>query len=173
MNKKMAGENSKAANPRSNDRWVEVHLYRRGKGPTTIFRSGLVGPGSDRLDVRSILTKYGLRSLFAFKPPAGRGFKIRFDQSSGWSTLPYKAGSVVCFDSEVKGSLIKPMAIILIGVTVPVIAVLVLMKELPYQYQIRPKSLVGSLFPPWLLAFGVIIYTRMRRQPRVAISRSI
>nr|CAD1843079.1 unnamed protein product [Ananas comosus var. bracteatus] len=69
------------ANPNPNPRsegesapWVEVHLFRRGRGPVGVFRSRLGGAAGDRLDVRGILAEHGLRSLFAFQAPSHRGF---------------------------------------------------------------------------------------------------
>ncbi|KAJ4818665.1 Eukaryotic translation initiation factor 3 subunit C [Rhynchospora pubera] len=176
---------------RSSERWIEVHLYRHGRGPISIFRSSLVGPGLDRLNVRSILSKYGLRSLFAFKPPSERGFGIgstsstaedlgctprqpavddvnrfgiRFDKANGLSVLRYKPGSVVFFDSEPKGSLIRTISLIFMGLAIPSILIMVLMNELPYQF--KSTTLIGSFVPPWLLAFGVILYSRLRKKPR-------
>ncbi|KAF3326920.1 hypothetical protein FCM35_KLT08550 [Carex littledalei] len=153
-----------SSNQISDDTSVEVHLYRRGRGPIAIFQSSLVGPGLNRLDVRSIMSQHGLRSLFAFKPPSERGFRIRFDLVKGQSVLHYKPGSVVFFDSEPKGSLIRPISIIFMGVAILFILIAVLMKEFPYQ--LNSKTLFGSFVPPWLLAFGVILYTRMRKKTR-------
>ncbi|KAJ4765943.1 Eukaryotic translation initiation factor 3 subunit C [Rhynchospora pubera] len=153
-----------SSSKRSSERWIEVHLYRHGKGPISIFRSSLVGPGLDRLNVRSILSKYGLRSLFAFKPPSERGFRIRFDKANGLSVLRYKPGSVVFFDSEPKGSLIRTISLIFMGLAIPSILIMVLMNELPYQF--KSTTLIGSFVPPWLLAFGVILYSRLRKKPR-------
>jgi hypothetical protein len=112
----MAGENKEnkttqlSANPGSSNqigeqKWVEVHLYSAGRGPIAIIRSALVGSGLDRIDVRSILSKHVLRSLFAFRPPSERGFRIRFDLVNGQSVHHYKPGSVVYFDSEPKVNL--------------------------------------------------------------------
>ncbi|XP_078164492.1 uncharacterized protein LOC144559348 [Carex rostrata] len=146
------------------DTSVEVHLYRRGRGPIAIFQSTLVGPGLDRLDVRSIMSQHGLRSLFAFKPPSKRGFRIRFDLVNGQSVHRYKPESILFFDSEPKGSLIRPISIIFMGVAILCIMIAVLRKEFPYQ--LNSKTLFGSFVPPWLLAFGVILYTRMRKTTR-------
>lgn len=82
--------------------WVEVHLFRLGRGPIDIFRSSLGGRDQDRLEVRSILVKYGLKSLFAFKPPSERGFRIRFSPRDGTSLHPYRDGAVVFVDGEPK-----------------------------------------------------------------------
>ena len=81
---------------------VEVHLFRRGKGPIAVFKSSLGGWDQDQLEVRDILDKYGLKSLFAFTPGSGRGVPIRFHPRNGRSMLPYKDGSVLYVDGEPK-----------------------------------------------------------------------
>ena len=81
---------------------VEVHLYRTGKGPIDVFKSSLGGWGQDELEVRTILDKYGFKSLFAFSTQAGRGVPIRFNPRNGRSMLPYRDGSVIYVDGEPK-----------------------------------------------------------------------
>lgn len=81
---------------------VEVHLYKHGKGPIDVFRSGLGGWDQDQLEVRDILEKYGFKSVYAFTPGQGRGAPIRFNPKNGRSLLSYKDGSVVCIDGQVK-----------------------------------------------------------------------
>lgn len=81
---------------------VEVHLFRRGKGPIDVFKSSLGGWDQDQLEVRNILDKYGLKSLFAFNPGYGRGVPIRFHPRNGRSVLLYKDGSVIFVDGEPK-----------------------------------------------------------------------
>lgn len=81
---------------------VEIHLFRRGKGPIDVFKSDLAGWEQDQLEVRNILEKYGFKSLFAFNPGSGRGVPIRFHPRNGRSLLPYKDGSVVYVDGEPK-----------------------------------------------------------------------
>lgn len=79
---------------------VEIHLYRRGKGPIDVFKSNLGGWDQDQLEVREILDKYGFKSIFAFSPGTGRGVPIRFNARNGRSMLSYKDGSVVYIDGE-------------------------------------------------------------------------
>lgn len=86
---------------------VEIHLYRQGKGPIAVFKSTLVGWEQDQLDVREILDKYGLKSVYAFSTSAGRGVPIRFDRRNGRSMLGYKDGSVVYMDGEPQVILFK------------------------------------------------------------------
>ncbi|BAS82850.1 Os03g0204600, partial [Oryza sativa Japonica Group] len=50
-----------------------VELYRQGASPVAVFRSALVGPRHDRLQVGAIQAKHGLHALFAFKPEASSG----------------------------------------------------------------------------------------------------
>ena len=78
---------------------VEIHLFRRGKGPIDVFKSSLGGWDQDQLEVRNILDKYDFKSIFAFNPASGRGVPIRF-QRNGRSILPYKDGSVIFVDGE-------------------------------------------------------------------------
>lgn len=81
---------------------VEVHLFRRGRGPIDVFRSKLGGWEQDRLEVQDILDKYGFKSLFAYNTDSGRGVPIRFSPRNGRSILSYADGSVVIIDGEPK-----------------------------------------------------------------------
>uniref|UniRef100_A0A6N2NKI0 Uncharacterized protein n=1 Tax=Salix viminalis TaxID=40686 RepID=A0A6N2NKI0_SALVM len=76
---------------------VEIHLYREGKGPIDVFKSRLGGWDQDQLEVREILEKYGLKSIFAFNPSSGRGVPIPFGRN-GRSLLGYRDGSVIHVD---------------------------------------------------------------------------
>lgn len=78
---------------------VEIHLYRCGKGPIDVFKSNLGGWEQDQLEVRAILEKYGLKSIFAYNVEKGRGVPIRF-QRNGRSVLTYRDGAVVYIDGE-------------------------------------------------------------------------
>ncbi|EAZ10825.1 hypothetical protein OsJ_00662 [Oryza sativa Japonica Group] len=93
-----------AASPRD-DPSVEVRLYRRGAGPVAVFRSALVGPRRDRLQVRAIQAEHGLRALFAFKPESSlRGIRIRPGPAAaaGCSAVPFRDGAVIALDGEPK-----------------------------------------------------------------------
>lgn len=79
---------------------VEIHLYRCGKGPVDVFKSNLGGWEQDQLEVRSILEKYGLKSIFAFNVKKGRAVPIRFNPRNGRSVLTYRDGAVVFIDGE-------------------------------------------------------------------------
>lgn len=79
---------------------VEIRLYRQGKGPIDVFKSSLGGWDQNQLEVRDILDKYGLKSIYAFSPQSGRGVPIRFHPRNGRSILGYKDGSVVHIDGE-------------------------------------------------------------------------
>ncbi|KAL5975478.1 hypothetical protein ACLOJK_019800 [Asimina triloba] len=81
---------------------IEVHLYRRSKGPIDVFKSNLGGWDQDQLEVQDILEKYGFKSVYAFNPEKGRGVPIRFHPRNGRSLLPYKDGSVIYVDGEPK-----------------------------------------------------------------------
>uniref|UniRef100_A0A0D9Y8Y9 Uncharacterized protein n=1 Tax=Oryza glumipatula TaxID=40148 RepID=A0A0D9Y8Y9_9ORYZ len=50
-----------------------AELYRQGASPVVVFRSALVGPRRDHLQVRAIQAEHGLQALFAFKPEASSG----------------------------------------------------------------------------------------------------
>lgn len=79
---------------------VEIHLYKCGKGPIDVFKSNLGGYEQDQLEVRSILDKYGLKSIFAFNVEKGRAVPIRFHPRNGRSVLPYRDGAVIYIDGE-------------------------------------------------------------------------
>lgn len=81
---------------------VEVHLFRSGKGPIDVFRSGLGGWEQNQLEVQDILDKYGFKSLYAFNTSSGRGVPIRFNARNGRSILTYTDGSVIYVDGEPK-----------------------------------------------------------------------
>lgn len=81
---------------------VEIHLFRQGKGPADVFKASLGGWDQDQLEVRDILDKHGLKSIFAFNPGSGRGAPIRFNPRNGRSMLPYKDGAVIYIDGEPK-----------------------------------------------------------------------
>lgn len=75
-------------------------MYRCGKGPIDVFKSNLGGWEQDQLEVRPILDKYGLKSIFAFNVEKGRGVPIRFNPRNGRSMLTYRDGAVVYIDGE-------------------------------------------------------------------------
>lgn len=81
---------------------VEIHLYRRGKGPIDVFKASLGGWDQDQLEVRDILEKYGFKSVYAFNPASGRAAPIRFNRRNGRSMIGYRDGSVICIDGEPK-----------------------------------------------------------------------
>ncbi|MCD7459684.1 hypothetical protein HAX54_041641 [Datura stramonium] len=81
---------------------VEVHLYRRGKGPIDVFKAYLGGWDQDQLDVREILDKYGFKSIYAFRPETGRGVPIGFNPRNGRSIITYRDGSKIYVDGEPK-----------------------------------------------------------------------
>ncbi|KAH7529098.1 hypothetical protein FEM48_Zijuj05G0148200 [Ziziphus jujuba var. spinosa] len=148
---------------------VEIHLYRRGKGPIDVFKSDLGGWEQDQLDVRNILDKYGFKSVFAFKPGSGRSVPIRFHPRNGRSILPYKNGSVIYIDGEPKDSLIKPVTKILLGVAVITILIALVLKEAPEW--IEKLYVFCGNFPPWILALVVVVFTRMRKRTRDLLKR--
>lgn len=86
---------------------VEVHLYRRGKGPIDVFKANLGGWDQDQLDVREFLDKYGFKSVYAFKPETGRGVPIRFNPRNGRSIVTYRDGSTIYVDGEPKVKLLQ------------------------------------------------------------------
>ncbi|CAL5386274.1 unnamed protein product [Camellia sinensis] len=143
---------------------VEVHLYRRGKGPIDVFKSGLGGWDQNQLEIGDILDKYGFKSVFAFNPQTGRGAPIRFNPRNGRSVLPYNDGSVIFIDGEPKDSLLKPITKILIGVALITFTIIFVMKENPEWMQ--KLYLSGGRIPPWVLACVVIVFTRFRKRTR-------
>ncbi|XP_004290466.1 PREDICTED: uncharacterized protein LOC101304054 [Fragaria vesca subsp. vesca] len=143
---------------------VEVRLYRQGKGPIDSFKSSLGGWDQNQLEVRDILDKYGLKSLYAFNPQSGRGVPIRFNPRNGRSMLPYRDGSEVHIDGEPKDSLLQPVTKILLGVAVMTILITIVMKD-PPEFVQKFNSFGGN-FPPWILALVVIVFTRMRKRTR-------
>ncbi|GLT29833.1 hypothetical protein SLA2020_046750 [Shorea laevis] len=143
---------------------VEIHLYRRGKGPIAISKSNLGGWEQDQLEVREILDKYGFKSVYAFNPGSGRGVPIRFHPRNGRSILGYKDGTVVYIDGEPTDSLIKPVTKILIGVAVITILITLIVRETPEW--LKKLNIFGGDFPPWVLACMVIVFTRMRKRTK-------
>ncbi|KAL5076582.1 hypothetical protein RYX36_015566, partial [Vicia faba] len=56
----------------------------------------------NRLDVRQILHKHSLKSIFAFNPRSGRAALIRFNPETKNSILHYRNDVVLYIDSEPK-----------------------------------------------------------------------
>lgn len=82
---------------------VEIHLFRQGKGPVVVFKSALGGYEQDQLEVRELLDKHGLKSIFAFNHQTRlRGVPVRFHPRNGRSLLSYRDGAVVYLDGEPK-----------------------------------------------------------------------
>ncbi|XP_002888847.2 uncharacterized protein LOC9324910 [Arabidopsis lyrata subsp. lyrata] len=142
---------------------VEIHLYKCGKGPIDVFKSNLGGYEQDQLEVRSILDKYGLKSIFAFNVEKGRAFPIRFHPRNGRSVLPYRDGAVIYIDGEPQDSLLKPITRIILGVVIVTLLITFLLKDPPAW--IKNNVSIGT-FPPWVLACIVIVFTRARKRTR-------
>ncbi|KAL0700718.1 hypothetical protein Bca4012_056840 [Brassica carinata] len=142
---------------------VEIHLYRCGKGPIDVFKSNLGGWEQDQLEVRCILEKYGLKSIFAFNVEKGRAFPIRFNPRNGRSVLTYRDGAVVYIDGEPQDSLLKPITRIVLGVAIVMLLITFLFKDPPAW--IKNNISMGN-FPPWVLACIVIVVTRARKRTR-------
>ncbi|KAJ4884361.1 hypothetical protein Rs2_34454 [Raphanus sativus] len=142
---------------------VEIHLYRCGEGPIDVFKSNLGGWEQNQLEVRSILEKYGLKSIFAFNVERGRAAPIRCHPRNGWSVLPYRDGAVVYIDGEPQDSLLKPITRIVLGVAIVMLLITFLLKDPPAW--IKSNISMGN-FPPWVLACIVIVVTRARKRTR-------
>ncbi|CAN8239395.1 unnamed protein product [Cochlearia groenlandica] len=142
---------------------VEIHLYRSGKGPIDVFKTNLGGWEQDQLEVRSILDKYGLKSIYAFSVEKGRAVPIRFNPRNGRSMLPYRDGAVIYIDGEPQDSLIKPITKIVLGVVIVMLLITFLLKDPPAW--IKNNISIGN-FPPWVLACVVIVFTRARKRTR-------
>ncbi|MED6165580.1 hypothetical protein PIB30_100934 [Stylosanthes scabra] len=148
---------------------VEIHLYRQGKGPIAVFKTNLGGWEQDQLEVRDILEKYGLKSIFAFNPQSGRGVPIRFHPRNGRSILTYRDGASVYVDGEPKDSLLKPVTRILIGVLLITFMITLVSRDVPQwlkKFNFTGTKDFGSNFPPWILACIVIVFTRMRKRTK-------
>lgn len=147
---------------------VEVRLYRQGSAPAAVFRSGLVGPRRDRLDVRGIQADHGLRALFAFNPSASRrGLRIRPDPNrGGLSALPFRDGAAIALDGEPKASWAwtKPAAMVAAAVLAPAAMAAVALYGVPEP--LRSSRLANAAFAPWILASVVIVVVRLRTRPR-------
>jgi hypothetical protein len=142
---------------------VEIHLYKLGKGPIDVFKSNLGGWEQDQLEVRTILDKYGLKSIFAFNAQKGRAAPIRFNPRNGRSMLPYRDGAVIYIDGEPQDSLLKPITRIVLGIVMVMLLITFLMKDPPAW--IKNYISFGN-FPPWVLACVVIVFTRARKRTR-------
>jgi len=97
------GTSEQAKHVRTKVPEVEIHLYRQSKGPVAVFKSPLGGWEQDQIEVRDILERHGLKSVFAFNPRAGgRGVPVRFNPKNGRSILAYRDGAVVYLDGDPK-----------------------------------------------------------------------
>ncbi|CAI0393384.1 unnamed protein product [Linum tenue] len=144
---------------------AEIHLYRQGKGPIEVFKMKLGGWEQDQLEVRDILDKHGFKCVYAFNPGSmTRGTPIRFNRKNGRSMLAYKHGAVIYLDGEPQDSMIKPVTKILFGVAIITLFITVLVKE-PPQW-IKNSRIFEGNFNPWLLALGVIVFTRIRKRTK-------
>ncbi|XP_073006773.1 uncharacterized protein [Typha latifolia] len=165
-------EPSANPNPRSEEAKapeVEVHLFRRGRGPIDVFKSKLGGWDQNQLEVQDILDKYAFKSIYAFNSASGRGVSIRFNPRNGRSMLPYTDGSVIFIDGEPKDSLMKPVTKILVGVALLTLLITLLFREAPAW--LRASRFSGSNFPPWILALAVIVFTRMRKRTKDVLKK--
>ncbi|XP_068649295.1 uncharacterized protein [Aristolochia californica] len=147
---------------------IEVHLFRRGKGPVDVFKSTLGGWDRDQLEVLDILDNYGFKCLYAFNTQSERGVPVRFNPKNGRSLLTYTDGSVVYIDGEPKDSLVKPITKAIFSLAVLVILIAVFVRETPEWFK---KSIGGVTFPPWVLACIVIVFIRMRKRTRDFLKR--
>ncbi|KAL3845862.1 hypothetical protein ACJIZ3_003265 [Penstemon smallii] len=143
---------------------AEVHVYKQGKGPIDVFKTGLGGWEQDQLEVREILDRFGFKSVYAYTPGSGRGVPIRFNPRNGRSLLTYTDGAVVHIDGEPKDSLISPITKILVGAALITLMIVLVMKETPGWA--KKLNFSGGRFPPWVLACAVILFTRMRKRTR-------
>ncbi|PIN02006.1 hypothetical protein CDL12_25484 [Handroanthus impetiginosus] len=148
---------------------AEVHVYKQGKGPIDVIKTGLGGWDQDQLEVREILDKYGFKSVYAFTPGSGRGVPIRFNPRNGRSLVTYRDGSVIYLDGEPKDSLLKPITKILLGVAIITIMIVLVMKETPEWA--KQLNFSGGRIPPWILACAVIVFTRMRKRTKTFLER--
>lgn len=148
---------------------VEIHLFRRGKGPIDVFKSRLGGWGQDQMEVLDILDHYSFKSIYAFNTSSGRGLSIRFNPRNGRSLLPYKDGSVIFIDGEPKDSLIKPITKIIIGLVILALLTAFLVRDTPEW--IKMSNFFAGNFPPWVLACMVIVFIRLRKRTRDILKR--
>ncbi|KAL6527231.1 hypothetical protein OROGR_016321 [Orobanche gracilis] len=148
---------------------AEVHVYRQGKGPIDVIKTGLTGWDQDQLEVREILDKYGFKSLYAFTPDSGRGVPIRLNPRNGRSLITYRDGAIIYVDGEPKDSMIKPITKILAGVVLITCIIVVVMKETPEWA--KKLNFSGGHIPPWVLACAVIFFTRMRKRTKSLLER--
>ncbi|XP_061345207.1 uncharacterized protein LOC133291043 [Gastrolobium bilobum] len=150
-------------------REVEIHLFRQGRGPIAVFKSRLDGWEQNQLEVRDILNKHALKSIFAFNPQSGRCVPIRFNPTNGRSILTYRNGAVLYIDGEPKDSLLKPVTRILVGVVLIAIMIMLVSKDSPEW--IKKLDISGVNFPPLILACVVIVFTRMRKGTKDFLKR--
>ncbi|CAK8573305.1 unnamed protein product [Lathyrus sativus] len=153
---------------------VEIHLFRQGEGPISVFKSELGGLEQNRLDVRQILHKHSLKSIFAFNPRSGRAAPIRFNPKTGKSVLPYRNGAVLYIDSEPKESLLKPLSRILIGVALITIMIMLVSGDIAISSTpewVQKLNVSGVNFPPLIVACVVVVFSRMRHRTRRFLKR--
>ncbi|GAU13277.1 hypothetical protein TSUD_42310 [Trifolium subterraneum] len=147
---------------------VEIHLFRQGEGPIAVFQSNLAGFDHNQLNVREILRKHSLKSIFAFNPRSGRAAPIRFNPKTGNSVFPYRNGAVLYIDSEPKESLLKPVYRILVGVALIAIMIMLVSGDIDIGSSewVQKLNVSGVNFPPLILACVVVVFSRMRHRTR-------
>ncbi|CAJ2629786.1 unnamed protein product [Trifolium pratense] len=152
---------------------VEIHLFRQGEGPIAVFQSNLSGFEQNQLNVRQILHKHSLKSIFAFNPRSGRAAPIRFNPKTGNSVLPYRNGAVLYIDSEPKESLLKPVYRILVGVALIAIMIMLVSGDIDIggSEWVQKLNVSGVNFPPLIVACVVVVFSRMRHRTRNFLKR--
>ncbi|XP_039056165.1 uncharacterized protein LOC120199012 [Hibiscus syriacus] len=148
---------------------IEPLLQDNREDEGTRSRDRLYRQDQNQLEVRDILEKYGLKSIYAFSTQSGRGVPIRFHPRNGRSIPGYKDGSVVHIDGEPKDSLIKPITKILVGIAALTLLITLLVKDTP-KWMKKFNILAGD-FPPWVLACVVIVFTHMRKRTKDALKK--
>ncbi|CAI8604289.1 unnamed protein product [Vicia faba] len=166
---------AKSENEQSDEvKKVEIHLFRQGEGPIAVFQSELGGLEQNRLNIRQILQKHSLKSIFAFNPRSGRAAPIRFDPKTGNSALPYRNGAVLYIDSEPKESFLKPLSRILIGVALITIMIMLVTGDIAVNSTpewVQKLNVSGVNFPPLIVACVVVVFSRMRHRTRRFLKR--
>ncbi|KEH43616.1 hypothetical protein MtrunA17_Chr1g0201111 [Medicago truncatula] len=152
---------------------VEIHLFRQGEGPIAVFESELGGCEQNRLEVREILHKYSLKSIFAFNPRSGRAVPIRFNPKTGYSVLSYRNAAVLYIDGEPKESLLKPVYRILVGVALIAIMLMLVYGDIGISTAewVQKLNVSGVDYPPLIVACVVVVFSRMRHRTRRFLKR--
>lgn len=83
---------------------VQVQIYIAGKGPKHKIKVPLQGWERKQIDLEGIMSKYRLRSIYAYSLTSGRGLQLLYNPRNGLSFVSYsgKPDAVIRIDGDPK-----------------------------------------------------------------------